>query len=71
MANQLQALWDESNALDLFQSGFRPCHGTEIALVTLLDYLLREADKGKMSLLFLLDISADFDTVDHDILQFS
>ena len=47
MANEIQALLDETNALDLFQSGFRPCHGTEMALVALLDDLLREADGAK------------------------
>ena len=68
MADQLQALLDETNALDPFQSGFRPRHGTEMALVALYDELLREADRGKTSLLVLLDISAAFDTVDHGIL---
>ena len=68
VADQLQALLDETNALDLFQSGFRPCHGTETALVALMDDVLREADWGKMSLLVLLDISAAFDTVNHGIL---
>ena len=47
----------------------RLCHDTEMALVTLLDYLLREADRGKMSLLVLLDISATFDTITHSILM--
>ena len=59
---------DETDALDLFQSGFRPCHGTEMPLVTLLDDLLRETDRGKMSLLILLDISAAFHNVNHGIL---
>ena len=59
---------DETNALDPFQSGFRPCHGTETALVALLDDLLREADRGQMALLVLLDISAAFDNIDHGIL---
>ena len=68
VADQLQAHLDETDALDPFQSGFRPCHGTETALVALYDDLLREADRGKISLLVLLDISAAFDTVDHGIL---
>ena len=36
-------------------------------MVALLDDLLREADRGKMSLLVLFDISAAFDTFDHGI----
>ena len=59
VADQLQAHLDETNALDVFQSGFRPYHGMEMALVALFDDLLREADRGKMSLLVLHDISAE------------
>ena len=33
LADQLQALLDETNALDPFQSGFRPRYGMETALV--------------------------------------
>ena len=40
----------------------------ETALVALLDDLLREANRGKISLLVLLDISAAFDTAGHGIL---
>ena len=68
MADQFQALLVETNALDPFQLTFRLHHGMETALVTLLDDLLREANRGKMSLLVLFDISATFDTIDHRIL---
>ena len=68
VADQLQTLLDETNALHLFQSGFRLCHGMEMALVSLFDDLLREADRGKMSLLVLLNISTAFNTIDHSIL---
>ena len=68
VADQLQALLEETNALNPFQSRLRMRHGIETELVTLQDDLLREADKGKMSLLVLLNLSIAFDTVDHSML---
>ncbi|KAF7240874.1 putative RNA-directed DNA polymerase from transposon BS [Varanus komodoensis] len=68
VAGQLQALLDEIDYLDPFQSGFRPGYGTESALVALYDGLCREKDRGSASLLVLLDLSAAFDTIDHGIL---
>ncbi|KAF7236814.1 Extracellular calcium-sensing receptor [Varanus komodoensis] len=65
VAGQLQALLDETDYLDPFQSGFRPGYGTESALVALYDDLCREKYRGNASLLVLLDLSAAFDTINH------
>jgi len=50
------------------QSAYRPGHSTETALVHLLDSIYHAADHGKATLLFSLDLSAAFDTIDHSLL---
>ena len=52
---------------DPFQSAYRPSHSTETAIVSIQDDLLRSLDARKQVVLVLLDLSAVFDTIDHDL----
>lgn len=50
------------------QSAYRAHHSTETAITAVHDELVRNIDSGKVSVLVLLDLSAAFDTVDHNTL---
>ena len=51
-----------------FQSAYRVNHSTETALLKVVNDLVMEADANRCNILCLLDLSAAFDTIDHDIL---
>jgi len=50
------------------QSAYRRHHSTETVVVSVLNDVIRAADEGKVTCLVLLDLTAAFNTVDHDIL---
>ena len=54
--------------LPVHQSSYRQFHSTETALLKVQSDILSNMDKQEVTLLVLLDLSAAFDTVDHNIL---
>ena len=56
------------NSFSTFQSAYRPSYSTESALLRIQNDLLLAIDQQKVSALVLLDLSAAFDTIDHNIL---
>ena len=66
--HQLQKHLNDNDLIEKRQSAYRSSHSTETALLDVTSNLLDEADKGHVSILSLLDLSAAFDTIDHNIL---
>jgi hypothetical protein len=66
--HQLLQHLQQNNLCNAFQSAYRANHSTETALLRVVNDLLQAMDRDKISLLLLLDLSAAFDTVDHQIL---
>ena len=68
VVQQLTEYLQVHGLLPELQSAYRKGHSTETALLCVISDILRAADAGLVTLLGLLDLSAAFDTVDHDIL---
>ncbi len=63
--NQVSAFLTQNNLLNSNQSGFRSGYSTKTALLSVIDGLRLARVDFKSSILILLDLSAVFDTVNH------
>jgi len=69
VCHQLVAFLERLNLLPDVQSAYtgRRKHWMETAVLKVVTDVLRAADRREVSLLCMLDLSAAFDTVDHDV----
>src|SRR6218665_69488 len=68
IAYQLVPYLEANNLIPAIQSGFRKGHSKETLLLRLLSDIYGAIDRSQLTLLALFDVSAAFDTVDHEIL---
>jgi len=65
---RLQAFLESNRLMPKTQSAYRKYHSTETAVTRVYNDLLLAADRRQVSALWLLDLTAAFDTVDHELL---
>ena len=68
VAARLSAHMSECNLCVPNQSAYKPNHSVETALVCEQNDILRATDNQNIVIMLLLDLSAPFDTVDHDVM---
>ena len=69
ISTKLTEYLENNNFLNESQYAYRNNSSTEQALVNDTEKIYKSIDKGKISLLVLLDLSKAFDSVNHDLLQ--
>ena len=68
ISTQLTKYLENNNLLNESQYAYRNNSSTEQALVNVTEQIYKSIDKGKISLLVLLDLSKAFDSVNHYLL---
>ena len=65
---QLASYLTTNHRLSVHQSGNKTWHSTETSLIHSTDSILKAVDQKKVTAVILLDMSKDFDSINHDIL---
>jgi hypothetical protein len=60
---------EDRKIIPICQSGLRKHHSTATAWINVFDDMLKALDKGRMTLLILLDFSKAFDTISHKVIN--
>ena len=68
VASRIQSHLSSNSLSSSFQSAYRIFHSTETTLLKIHNDLILAMDRGEVTSLILLDLSAAFDTADHSIL---
>ena len=68
MYSRILSFFNKHNLFYKYQFGFRERHGTDIALIVLIDKIMSALNEGDYVFGLFLDLSKAFDTVDHNIL---
>ena len=68
VAAQIRSHMDSHDLGNTFQSAYKVGHSTETALLSIKNEIHLSLSKGMPTALVLLDLSAAFDTIDHDTL---
>ena len=55
-----------NDIVDNFQSAYKTGHSCETALLRVYNYIVTTIGRGNGAMLVLFDLSAAFDTIDHD-----
>ncbi len=65
---RLESHFSANSLFNKYQSAYKTFHSTETTLLSLHDHLIRAISQQKVTGLCLLDLSAAFDTIDHQLL---
>jgi hypothetical protein len=66
---KIMTFLEDRKIIPICQSGLRKHHSTVTALINVFDDILKAFDKGRMTLLILLDFSKAFDTISHKLIN--
>ena len=68
VCTRLETYLENNSLFPIMQSAYRKKHSTETAILKIVNDILNNMDKGKMSAIILLDLSSAFDTIHHGLL---